>query len=520
MENGNFELESSKLFSESLIWQLNRDFYNQVGIDAWSKGIVPHHMTSNSVVGKTYAELILGFLKDLVAKGCKNETVYIIELGAGHGRLAFHILKHLQKLESLLDIELPSFCYILSDIVEGNLTFFKDHPQLQTYYEQGVLDFAYFDAIGSKEIHLQHANKTILPKDLSQPIIAIANYFFDSIPTDLFLVQDKKVSVCSIALDSKEDPKDINAEVLLKNLELTYQKTFLEKPFYPNLLYNEILDDYSKLAFNTHLFFPQKSLECLNHLTKFSDKGLLVLSMDKGFHLARNLNNKKEPEIIKHGSFSLWVNFHALGEFCQKKGGEVLFPSFSTFHLQIGCLFFLKEAATYQYTNAAYERFVNDFGPDDFNSLKKSTYKNLPRLSLVELIALLRLSFYDSTFFMNILPQLKEVSKSITFNERERLAETLHKVWNLYFNINEPHDLPYELAGLFYDLGFYEEALDYFDYSINLYDQKEDVYYNKALCYYQLRKDDLFREILKEAKATFPQSVKFKRLDELDLNAV
>jgi len=92
------EVESFQLFSESKIWQLNRDYYQDIGIEAWSEGEVPHQITSNSLVGKTYSELILGFLKDLADKGETKETVYIIELGAGHGRLAFHILKHLERL--------------------------------------------------------------------------------------------------------------------------------------------------------------------------------------------------------------------------------------------------------------------------------------------------------------------------------------------------------------------------------------------------------------------------------------
>ncbi len=191
MENDYFEIESSKVFSESLIWQLNRDFYQQQGISAWSNDIVPHNMTSNSRVGKTYAELILAFLKDLAAKGKTKETVYLLELGAGHGRLAFHILKHLQKIERFLDIALPPYCYILSDIVEDNLSFFENHPQLQEYYQKGVLDYSYFDAIGGEEIQLRHTKTTIRPNDLKQPLVAIANYFFDSIPNDLFRVQNQ-----------------------------------------------------------------------------------------------------------------------------------------------------------------------------------------------------------------------------------------------------------------------------------------------------------------------------------------
>ena len=128
-----YSIESSTRFSESILWQLNRDYYQSVGIDAWSKGEVPHQITSNSLVGKTYAELILGFLCDLSDQGSTDEKVYILELGAGHGRLAFHILKHLEKLVSLTDQVLPPYCFVISDIGEKNLSFFRDHPQLKTY---------------------------------------------------------------------------------------------------------------------------------------------------------------------------------------------------------------------------------------------------------------------------------------------------------------------------------------------------------------------------------------------------
>jgi hypothetical protein len=132
MKSTFFEIESKKPLSKSRIWQLNRDFYNFHGISAFSEDIVPHHLTSNAFVGKTYAELIFGFLKDLADKGKAQKTVYILELGAGHGRLAFHILTHLESLIKTSKASIPPYCYVLSDIVEDNLVFFEEHPQFQT----------------------------------------------------------------------------------------------------------------------------------------------------------------------------------------------------------------------------------------------------------------------------------------------------------------------------------------------------------------------------------------------------
>ncbi|MBX2875192.1 MAG: SAM-dependent methyltransferase [Saprospiraceae bacterium] len=517
MEINNFEIESSTRFSESLIWQLNRDFYEEKGISAWSDDIVPHHMTSSASVGKTYAELLFAFLKDLAAKGKTTEVVYILELGAGHGRLAFHILKHLQKLVDTTEEQTPPFCYVLSDIIEGNLSFFQDHPQLQNYFEAGVLDLAYFDAFKSEEILLRTAQKTIHPKDLKSPIIAIANYFFDSLPNELFFIQDKEVSACSVAINASEDPKGMDTESLIKQMTLTYSRSVSQLPIYEESVLNDILEEYRHQLSGTYLFFPAMAMKCLQHLKDLSGAGLVLLTMDKGFHELQNLKGTPEPEIITHGSFSLWVNYHALNAYCSKQGGKGLFPYSSNFHLEIGCLMFLAESETYPQTDAAYQQFVNNFGPDDFNTIKQLTYSNLSRLKTKELLALYRLSAYDSTFFIKLLPRLKQTSKSITINERRRLAQALNCVWDMYFNINERLDLAYELGGLFYDLGYYVEALAYFQHSIDSFGSKADTYYNRILCFYQLRQDQLFYKTLTEAKQKYPQFELFQKLDNLDM---
>ena len=124
----------------------------------------------------------------------------------------------------------------------------------------------------------------------------------------------------------------------------------------------------------------------------------------------------------------------------------------------------------------------------------------MAQMSLKELIAMLRMSAYDSTMFKNFLPRLKQLITRISFAERNRLAQTMHQTWNMYFTLNESFDLAYEIGGILYDLGFFREALEYFQYSINLFGHTADVYYNQALCYYQLREDSLFLKTLTEAK--------------------
>lgn len=520
MESKHYEVETVKPFSESLIWQLNRDFYNTKGIDAWRKNMVPHHLTSNSMTSKTYAELIFAFLKDLAKKGHTQEKVYIIELGAGHGRMAFHTLKHLERLTAQKGLGLPSFCYVLSDIVEDNLNFFHNHPQFQSYYKRGILDLTYFDAVGSQEMQLRHSGIKVSIESLNVPLIAIANYFFDSIPTDLFYFKDKKISACSVSLKTSEDPEGMDSMTLLEKMKIDfYHDPLSDSPYYKQAILNNILEDYKDLLSNSYLFFPRTGLNCIKNLKQLSKKGMLLLSMDKGFHEIKDLKKIQQPEMITHGSMSFWVNYHAYGAYCNRLGGKSFFPSFSTFHLELGCMLFLSDSEDYIETTVAYQRFVNDFGPDDFNGFKKLTYRHIAQLNLLELIGLIRLGAHDSTFFINILPRLKQVSQQITFNERDCLAQTMHQVWDMYFTLNESDDLAFEIGGMFYALGFYQEALDYFQHSISSFGKTADVYYNQALCFYHLRQDALFLETVKEAKKDFPEFKQLAHLDTLDLNA-
>lgn len=519
MGNTQYKVEAQTPFSESLIWQLNRDYYASKGIEAWRSGEVPHNLTSSSMLGKTYAALILAFLKDIANKGQLQETVYILELGAGHGRLAFHILKHLAQLKEQEAMELPPYCYVLSDIVEEDLLFFQEHPQFKTYFDKKLLDVAYFDALGGKELHLRYAEKTIQSNDLNQPLLVLANYFFDTIPKDLFHIKDQVISACSLALNASIDPKGAAAADLLSQLTLTYSLLAMDTPFYKKSILNEILEEYRNTLSNTYLFFPQKGLQCLQNLQALSTKGMMIISMDKGTHEIHNLDNKKQPELVTHGSFSFLVNFHALGSFCTKQGGVVHFPASSSNAIELGCLLFLPEAESYTETAIAYQKNINDYGPNDFNTLKVFSYKNVANINLDEILGLLRLGAYDSTLFSNFLPRIKQLTQRITFNQRTNLVATMHATWDMYFTLNESKDLAFEIGGLLYQLGLFSPALAYFQYSIDAYGHTADGYYNRALCYYQLRQDKQFREVVKEANALFPNYKQLAHLDKLDLGA-
>ena len=512
-----YSIQKKTLFSKSLVWQINKDFYHQNGIAAWSDEMVPHQITNSSLAATAYAELIYAFLKDLESDTDSDEIVYILDLGAGHGRLCYNILEHLEQL--ILDSEGCStkYCYVLSDIAEDNLSFYSSHPKLQEYYNRGLLDISYFDAKESRELVLRKSNLTIGHSDLEQPILSIANYFFDSLSNELYYFQNGNAYECSVSIDSLTDPMGLSARELISGMELSYHISNIKEQNFENEIFNKILFQYSEECTDTYILFPKLAMECLSNISSFSKKGLVLLTMDKGYKEIQELAGRKKPDFVKHGSFSLWVNFHAMSEYCVLNGGSSMFDANTNISIDLGCLILVKEASEFHLFKQAYRKHSNQLNLDDFNNIKNLVYKNLSSVNLSELLGLIRLNSYDSSIFIKLLPSIKQLSKDISIKQRTRLKQTIIEVWNKYYSIKDDYDLSYELGGLMYDLGYYDEALGYFKYSSVTFGNKIDVDYNQILCYYQLREDELFYEALNAAKLRFPDATAFLKLDNLDM---
>jgi len=301
-------------------------------------------------------------------------------------------------------------------------------------------------------------------------------------------------------------------------LRVDIQKSLKDNPAQTPII-AEILKEYTATLDDTFLLMPRLGIKCINALKKLSKKGLMLISMDKGYALLQNLKRRPKPEIIKHGSFSIYVNYHAFRRFCEHSGGKAIFASFSDFSLKLACLLFLPNSDNYNETFKAYQHYVNDFGPDDYSGLKRLLLRNSKNLTIRELISGLRLSYYDSSLFVHLLPLIRQHTLRLTLEERKRLGETLIKTGDNYFAINEAVDVNYEIGGLLYDIGYYKEALTLFERASNISGDLPDLYYNRILCHYQLRQDKLFVSVMAEAKRAFPGFEKLKELDKLDLGA-
>src|SRR5271156_144655 len=101
-----FVLEEGVRLSRSVLWTIQRNYFDQQGIRAWSEAVVPHYITSNPWIATAYAKVVFGWLRDCAAGGTTGagapspprppgQPVYIVELGCGSGRFGYLFLNKL-----------------------------------------------------------------------------------------------------------------------------------------------------------------------------------------------------------------------------------------------------------------------------------------------------------------------------------------------------------------------------------------------------------------------------------------
>ena len=134
-------------------------FYDRKGPESWSQGIVPHFITCNTFIAKSYTKILHGFIRDShnPATGMgldPTEPLYIIELGAGAGKFSYFMLKALEEMQETCSFPLQKIVFVMTDFTEANFDFWKNHPALSKYFKSGQLDAGIFDAVADTEIKL------------------------------------------------------------------------------------------------------------------------------------------------------------------------------------------------------------------------------------------------------------------------------------------------------------------------------------------------------------------------------
>ncbi len=500
-------LEKGKPLSRSLLWQLQRDFFAQQGVEAWRQAIVPHYVTSNPTIAGAYARVIFGWLRDLNAGAALDASrpLYLIELGAGSGRFSFHFLQHFFTLLDQSVLAGLPVVYVMTDFTPRTLEFWGQQPQLRPFIEAGRLDFARFDGEHDDSLRLVISGQTLAPDTPKNPLGIIANYFFDGLTQDIFYIVDSSLYENLVTLSVPASAPDGISPALLADVEVYYADHPCTADYYDHPELNAILEQYRQQLSQTYLSFPVGGLGCLQRLSRLANGRLLLLSADKGYHRPTDLQARGKPGVTRHGSVSMTVNYHALAQLVLRRQGRFLSLPHRRFSVDI-CGFLLgAPPAAYPETAQAFRLAIEQGGPDDFFALKKGLEPHLNSFEVAHLLGYLRLSGWDSKIFLEGFPTLLAQLSDAPAGLKQEWLHAAHQIRAHYYDIGEAVDVPGSLAQLLFQMDFFAEAIDFYQHALWLRGPHADTLADIARCHLALRNFTAARAFVAQALALDPE---------------
>ncbi len=521
-------------FSEAPIWELLREYYEVQGLDAWRNDQVPQYVTSNPMIASAYADMIVAFLLDRRQQGGAQETIYIVEIGAGAGRLAGHLLHELCRVRDHVVDDLPTFCYVMTDLAAENVAAWQRHPALQSFVAQGVLDFARFDALSDTELKLAVSGHTLRAGALNEPIVLVANYFFDSLPQELIRLDHGKVyeadielttadSAESIQSDEQKGTSDVDRAADVDRFGTRYtglSYTYRHAPEYeqPQHKYAALLTLYREELDEAHVLLPFVSIHCLERLNALSNAGFVLITADKGEHLLESWRLEEPPELTLNGGggFSLNANYHAIGYVLEQQGAHILFPPHHYNGINVGCMLHVAEPRKYSGVRLAYDRSVASFGPDEFYTLKHGMDERVDELEMPELLAFWRLGRYDVEFFIQSTERISELLPDASDEEYRDLLYGIERMWSSHYTMAQRYDLALDTGLVLFEMEQYTDAKRYLEQSVA--EEQEEVlptvFYCLAICCLELGELELASDYLESLLQVEPEHGEAKVLME------
>lgn len=365
------EIAASQRLSQTYLWEIQRQFFIQQGTRAWNVGKMRHYATSNPFMAYAYSEVVTGFLRDCLAQGIvSSEPIYIFELGAGSGRFSYHFLSFFLQQAPPELLEQVTIRYVMTDCAEQTLDAWRTRDALQSFVEQGILDFARFDLQQDRTLTLIHSGQQLRPDMMPNPSVLLANCFFDSLLQDLFFIQAGEIYETRVSLSTTDAAPDLTQPEMLERLSILFEDRPTTVNYYEYPGFNRLLETYRQQLYEASLLFPTMGLMGLNNLRQLTSDRLLLLSADKGYTQLTQLEGQEKPSLAFHkGCFSLMVNYHAIAQYVIQQGGHAFTPEYCPRSLAV-CAFLFdaqqSDCATYRKTHDAYRAAIQNKGADNF----------------------------------------------------------------------------------------------------------------------------------------------------------
>lgn len=463
-------LEPDVPFSQSLIWRLQREFYQQRGLKVWTEDRIPEYITNNPFIAEIYARIVFNFLTECMEQEqpvSKERPLRILELGAGHGKFCYLFLRQLLKL--FPDAPLR---YCMTDCSEASLAEWCRNPYLAEFVGSGMLEFALLQAG-------ERLSETVVSRLPGAPLVVIASYVFDSLPQDAFTVQDGRLFEILVTAQAQGN------KAQLSDLQLSYRNIDVPPDRYSDETWNRILEEYRTRLGAATVLFPCEALKTLKELAALSDGRMLALVADKGFAHEEDLRFSQGPPALEfHGSncFSQMVNLDAIAKYFQAKGGQAFLPDKHLAALSICGFLQLRPGDDFSNTKEVFMASQLEFGPDDLFTLFAWLNAHMEEMSVKQILAALRLTRWDPIAFMRFFPVLVRQLRSVS-TERQDLRNAVAHIWENHYPLNAAENqLAFQCAVVLLELHYFGDAMEMFRKSEQNAGRSAPTSYNLGLC--------------------------------------
>lgn len=504
--------------SNSTLWQRMHDYYDQLGPEVWEDEVVPLQITSNTYLANTYAKLIIAQMHDYIAKYGKpsaQKPFHIIEIGAGHGRLSFYLLKNLQLAFKLYGWPTDWLKYVMTDISLKSLSSWKQHHALKPYFESGCLDLAVFNALEDTELELILSKKIIKSNSLSKPLFIVCNYIFDTLLQDAFQVIDGKLHEVELIIKNEERNKNKDLKDYFKKASYQFKRHPIQTNYYTQQpVLNKILKNYEDEFDNASFLIPIGAVKCIQNLHHFTKGPMMLLVSDKGYTETDLFDENEDPDISFHGSVSMMVNFDALSQYTELNKGTSFMMGNKGADFQVASFVYHADYAIPN-TTYAFANSLSTYSPQDlFDICYIEDDLNPGFGSLESIINLLNLADWDPSIFHDYYPMLLEKleSQEVSLDLEYSILNGLERVWQFFFKLEKSQDIPFAIGSILYNMDFPEKAVEYYKQSIIYYGKDKETYYNLALAYQQLEDNKKAQQMIENALALHPNYREAKKL--------
>jgi SAM-dependent MidA family methyltransferase len=367
------------------LWNSIRTFYDRPVENVW-EGRVPFRVTSGPLIAGAYADLIAAYAEDWSAWGGAG-ALNVLELGAGHGYFSEALLRAFALRRARFQRCGTRVHLFVTDQAEACLRRWQRRSTMAKAMSRGECSFSLLDAAlveGS------------LPEGgfPGAPWVFIANYVFDSLPQDAFLFEEGGAR--RAALDAAAEGRIRGAEPDALEPELTFRDfdpADLEEPL------RSAFDRAAESSTNGCLLLPTGALRCVERLRRASGGRCLIVASDKAWTRSEDAIRPNAGEAAAFTDASMMVNFGALNEQAERRGGVAFAQQTQQETLATAAWAFGLPKGALARTGEAFSRELDERSPGDLDTVLAAALGRAGELGLGTLVAALKVARWDPAAF-------------------------------------------------------------------------------------------------------------------------